>query len=133
MTKASLKIASPMLIAAWVAALFLMTAPSFAQYQGSSSAGETTSMAARGLKAPQPFEHLVVTAVSVDQGKIKLQHQRQGWDRWFELSDDTVLRSASDKAMLLSLSDVQKGQPVSVFIARKLLGGKTVYLNIGDT
>ena len=100
---------------------------------GSKSAGSTASMAARSLRAPEPVKHLVVTQVDVENGKVKLQHQRQGWNRWFELTDDTVIRSVSDKDRTLALMDVRTGQNVSVFIARKLFGGKTVYLNVDDT
>lgn len=111
----------------------MLALPAVAQTQGSSSAGQTVSQNARGLRAPLPVDDLVVTAVDTDQAKIKLRHNRQGWEHWFQLSDDTVIRSEADKKQHLQLEEVKAGDRAQVYVARKLLGGKTVYLTVDNS
>ncbi len=125
--------ANPFLISLLAVVLGVLAMPALAQTQGSSSAGQTTSQSARALRAPQPVDELVVTAVDVDQAKIKLRHNRQGWEHWFELNDDTVIRSEADKKQLLQLDEVKAGDRAEVYVARKLLGGRTVYLTVDNT
>ena len=120
------------LLLAMVLGLSSMALPALAQTQGSSSAGQTASQNARALKGPQPTTGLVVTAVDSEQGKIKLRSNNQGWEHWFEMTDETVIRSAADKQRVLSLTDIQVGKKAEVFVAHKLLGGKTVYLTVED-
>lgn len=121
------------LILLLAAGLSVLAWPALAQSQGSSSAGQTASQSARALRAPQPVDDLVVTAVDVDQAKIKLRHNRQGWEHWFQLGDDTVIRKEADKKQHLQLDAVKAGDRAEVYVARKLLGGKTVYLTVDNS
>ena len=124
---------SLILLLAMAVGISMLALPAGAQTQGSSSAGQTTSFHVRGLKGPQPVEDLVVTAVDAEQTRIKLRHSDQGWEHWFELNDETVIRSAADKKQQLLLENVKVGDRADVYVARKLLGGKTVYLTVDNS